>query len=38
AAGVATGGATAFSTDLAQKELIDKLLPQVKITKKTGRN
>ncbi|EKZ0314664.1 1-phosphofructokinase [Listeria monocytogenes] len=37
-AGVATGGATAFSTDLAQKELIDKLLPQVKITKKTGRN
>ncbi|EKY8200004.1 1-phosphofructokinase [Listeria monocytogenes] len=38
AVGVATGGATAFSTDLAQKELIDKLLPQVKITKKTGRN
>ncbi|EAD6730653.1 1-phosphofructokinase [Listeria monocytogenes] len=38
AAGVATGGATAFSTDLAQKELIDELLPQVKITKITGRN
>lgn len=37
-AGVATGGATAFSTDLAQKELIDELLPQVKITKITGRN
>ncbi|EAG3100659.1 1-phosphofructokinase [Listeria monocytogenes] len=38
AEGVATGGATAFSTDLAQKELIDELLPQVKITKITGRN
>lgn len=38
AVGVATGGATAFSTDLAQKELIDELLPQVKITKITGRN
>ncbi|PZG39095.1 1-phosphofructokinase [Listeria ivanovii] len=37
-AGVATGGATAFSTDLAQAELINKLLPQVNITKITGRN
>ncbi|MBC1483066.1 1-phosphofructokinase [Listeria immobilis] len=37
-AGVATGGATAFSTDLAQAELINKLLPQVKITKIAGRN
>lgn len=37
-AGVATGGATAFSTDLAQAKLINKLLPQVKITKITGRN
>ncbi|PZF89258.1 1-phosphofructokinase [Listeria ivanovii] len=37
-AGVATGGATAFSTDLAQAELINKLLPQVNVTKITGRN
>ncbi|MBC1480657.1 1-phosphofructokinase [Listeria seeligeri] len=38
AAGVATGGATAFSTDLAEAKLIDELLPQVKITKITGRH
>lgn len=33
--GVATGGATAFSTDLAKASLIQKLLPQVKISKLT---
>ncbi|MBM5597501.1 1-phosphofructokinase [Listeria seeligeri] len=38
AAGVATGGATAFSTDLAEAKLIDELLPQVNITKITGRH
>ncbi|EAF5658759.1 1-phosphofructokinase [Listeria innocua] len=38
AAGVATGGATAFLTDLAEKDLINELLPQVKITKITGRH
>ncbi|CAK21706.1 1-phosphofructokinase [Listeria welshimeri] len=38
AAGVATGGATAFSTDLAEKDLINELLPQVKVTKITGRH
>jgi 1-phosphofructokinase len=31
--GVACGSATAFSDDLASKELIDTLLPEVKITK-----
>ncbi|MBC1620164.1 1-phosphofructokinase [Listeria welshimeri] len=38
ATGVATGGATAFSTDLAEKDLINELLPQVKVTKITGRH
>ncbi|WP_165006235.1 MULTISPECIES: 1-phosphofructokinase [unclassified Enterococcus] len=31
--GVACGSATAFSDDLASRELIDELLPEVKITK-----
>ena len=31
--GVACGSATAFSDDLAARELIDELLPEVEITK-----